>query len=417
MLGVNDLLRNKEYRSIIIKLVILQLIFALMTFVIVNLFMDNINKKILERDMALVGNIIHDYPELENDIVPYITKEVPEKNKALGQVILKDYGYKIVMGKNYQPLLNNISPNIQIFMTILIISFLIPLILMINNEYKKIYENINQVSSAAEMVVEGDFSIYLDEEGEGDFNILNHQFNQMANRLENSLDILKKEKVFLKNTISDISHQLKTPLSSLIILNDILIEDENIDIETKLEFLNRMKSQLNRMEWLIINLLKVARIEAGAIEFKREYILFREIVDISLKALKTQLKNQEINIDGDLDAKFYGDKNWTSEAIINIIKNATEHGKGKIRIILEDTPLFSSIIIKDNGEGIDEEHIQHIFERFYKVGSEVKPESIGIGLNLAKLIIESQGGAISVKSKKGEGTEFIITFLKNTLDK
>jgi signal transduction histidine kinase len=105
---------------------------------------------------------------------------------------------------------------------------------------------------------------------------------------------------------------------------------------------------------------------------------------------------------------------WTAEALINIIKNAGEHGNGKIEIVLENTPLFSSIMIKDNGDGIDKKHIPYIFERFYKVSSEIKPESIGIGLNLSRVIIESQNGTISVRSKRGEGTEFNITFLKTS---
>lgn len=213
--------------------------------------------------------------------------------------------------------------------------------------------------------------------------------------------------------ISDISHQLKTPLSSMIVLNDILIEDTHMDREVQMDFLVRTRGQLERMEWLIINLLKVARIEAEAIEFKREYVLLKDVLDIALKTLSTQLEDKRVSLQGNLQTYFYGDVDWTAEALINIIKNSTEHGGDKIDIILEDTPLFSTISIRDNGEGIAKEHMPHIFERFYKINSEVKPESIGIGLNLTKLIVESQGGTIHVNSDKGKGTEFIITFLKD----
>lgn len=410
---MNKLLRNKEFRTIIIKLLILQLLFALVGFFTINMAMDKVNAKIVQRDWALVGNLIKDNSELKEDIIPYITKGATKEDIKLGQQILKDYGYDIEMDKEYQPILKGLTPNIQVTSFILILLFIIPLGFIVMMEYKKIYSKVQGVSNAAEKVVEGDFSIYLDEEGEGDFNILNHRFNQMANRLENSLNILEQDKIFLKNMISDISHQLKTPLSSLIVLNDILMGDNTMDVGTQTKFLEKTKEQLERMEWLIINLLKVARIEAGAIDFKKENILLKDALNIALKALAPQLENQNINIKGDLGSWFYGDIDWTAEALINIIKNAGEHGGGEIEIILEDTPLFSSIVIKDNGEGIDKKHIPHIFERFYKVSSEVKPESIGIGLNLAKLIIESQEGAISVKSKKNYGTEFTITFLKN----
>ena len=401
--------RNHELKSIILKLILLQVIFAVVGFFVVNIFIDNINKKIIERDMALVGNIVKNHPELKDEIIPYITKDRSNEDKLIGQEALKTYGYHEKLNKSFQPILK--GNNLQILISLLIFISAIPLGFMIRGEYKKVYEKVQNVYNAAEKVVEGDFGVYLTEEGEGDFNILNHQFNQMANRLENSLDTLKKEKVFLKNMISDISHQLKTPLSSLIVINDILSEDENMEIDTRKNFLERERSQLERMEWLTINLLKVARIEAGAIEFKREKVLLQDIINIAIAALSDKLENQILEIEGNKNAIFYGDKDWTAEALINIIKNAAEHGRGKINIKLEETPLFSSIIVGDNGEGIDEKHLPHIFERFYKVSSEVKPESIGIGLNLAKLIVESQEGTISVRSKKGKGPEVPMPFL------
>ncbi|WMM25158.1 HAMP domain-containing sensor histidine kinase [Tissierella sp. MB52-C2] len=407
------MLRNEEFKSIISKLILLQIIFAIVGYLVVNNSIGNINKKIIERDVALVGNIIKNHPELKDEIIPYITKEVSKENIVIGQEILKSYGYYEELNKSFQPILK--GNKLQIFISLIILSFIIPLGLMLKGEYKKIYKKVQDIYTASEKVVEGDFGIYLAEEGEGDFNILNHQFNQMAGRLENSLSVLKREKIFLRNMISDISHQLKTPLSSLIVINDLLLEDENMDLSIRQNFLEKEKSQLDRMEWLTINLLKVARIEAGAIEFKKEKALLKDILNIALSALNHRLENQVLEIEEDENAIFYGDKDWTGEALINIIKNAIEHSRGKVNISLEETPLFSSIIVRDNGEGIDEKHLPHIFERFYKVSSEVKPESIGIGLNLAKLIVESQDGTISVKSKKNEGTEFTMTFLKGVV--
>ncbi|MCR1899503.1 HAMP domain-containing histidine kinase [Irregularibacter muris] len=409
---MNSIFRNQEFKSIILKLIILQLIFALTGFFVIQMVMNNINQRIIERDMTLVGNILYAHPDLEEEIIPYITKEIPQENKEKGQAVLKEYGYRLQTSKDDQPLLTNIIPGFQWSIAFLILLFFIPLALIIIGEYKKLYGKVTDISNAAEKVVEGDFTVYLHEGGEGDFNILYHQFNQMTNRLEHSLDVLQKEKVFLKDSLSDISHQLKTPLSSLIMLNDILLEDKNIDYATQITFLEKSQSQLYRMEWLIINLLKIARIEAGAIEFKREKVLLKEVVDIAINALSTQIKHQSLEIVGNRQSYFYGDKNWTGEALINILKNSIEHGGEKIQILLEDTPLFTSITVKDNGEGIDPKHFPHIFKKFYRVDSEVKPESIGIGLNLAKIIVESQEGTLSVKSQKALGTEMTMTFLK-----
>lgn len=190
------MLRNREFVGIIVKLLILQLIFAVVGYFMVDMFIDKLNTKIVDRDLALFGNLIGDNPELREDIVPYITKGIDEKHRELGEKTLKEYGYHIEMNKEYQPILKGSTLNMQIVLFFSILLYVIPLGFVIILEYKKLYGKVQKVSSAAEKVVEGDFSIYLDEEGEGDFNILNHQFNQMVNRLENSLTILKKDKIF-----------------------------------------------------------------------------------------------------------------------------------------------------------------------------------------------------------------------------
>ena len=423
------ILRNQEFKSILIKLTILVLIFGAIGFIIASFFMGKINDEIVEQNQALVGNILKDYPELEKAIIPYITKNIHKDAIEIGQEVLKSYGYNLKMNKSLQPILKDINQTLQITNFIITFLFLVSLGFVANKEYSWIYKKVKELSMGATKVVEGDFNVSLKDEGEGEFNILYHQFNQMANRLENTLQALEKDKIFLKNTISDISHQLKTPLSSLIMLNDLMLDNENMEQEVKIKFLQKSKIQLERMEWLTINLLKVARIEAGAIDFKKEKILLIDAVEIALSTLATPVPDLSIEVLGNVKAAFHGDKDWTAEALINLIKNSIEHSqkgensskldnkgdKCKIKIILDETPLFSSIIIKDNGEGIDEKDIPHVFERFYKGKSEIKPESIGIGLNLTKLIIESQNGAISVKSQKGQGTEFTISFLKGII--
>lgn len=411
------MLKNIEYKNTIIKIIIFQTVLSLTIFLALNSEINNINKKIIEQNTALIGKILNTNPELETEIINIITKENTKEDIMNGENILENYGYHVDMNKRVQPLLKETTPNIEIKISLFVLLSLIPLIILIRSEYKKVYGKVRQISYAAERVVEGDFSIVLKEEGEGDFNILNHSFNQMADRLKNSIEILQKERIFLKDTISDISHQLKTPLSSLIMLNDLILQDKNMEEEVQRDFLEKISIQLERMEWLIVNLLKIARIEAGAIEFKKDKIKAIEPIKIALSTLSMNIeeKEQNIKIMGNLESVFYGDKDWTAEAIINIIKNSIEHSEDGeiIEIFLEETPLFTNIIIKDYGEGIDKKDIPHIFERFYKVSSEIKPDSIGIGLNLSKLIVESQNATISVKSEKGKGTEFIITFLNS----
>lgn len=405
--------RNKEIRSIAMKILILSLIFLAAGIYGINLYMERVNNDIIERDFAIVGGLIEKYPDNEEDIVSNITRSASEDRIKKGREILERYGYTKEIKDDVQPLLKETTKRVRIYFIGLVALFTTILLFLIYLEYRKIYQKVQNLSKVSEKVMEGDFSIYLNESEEGDFNILNHHFNQMSGRLENSLDILKGEKIYLKDTISNISHQLKTPLSSLVVLNDILINDPKMDAGLRMDFLEKSSSQLIRMEWLILNLLKMARIEAGAIEFKREEVILKTIVDSAVQTLRPLLKDTEIEINGKLDSKFMGDLDWTIEAVINIIKNGAEHSRGNIWIRLEESPLFASIIIGDNGKGIDKGDIKNIFKRFYKVNYSIKPDSIGIGLNLSKLIVEAQDGTISVSSKKDIGTEFTIRFLKN----
>ena len=264
---------------------------------------------------------------------------------------------------------------------------------------------------ASDKVIQSDFSTYLDESGEGNFSILNHRFNQMNRIIKNNIEESNKEKVFLKNMISDISHQMKTPLSSLSIFNDILL-NENIDNEERKEFLEKGRTQINRMKWLIINLLKSAKIESGAIIFKREDVSVVNMIGKALDVIGKKAENSNIEVLGDRNIKFFGDENWTIEALVNIIKNGIEHGGRNIKIEIYESELFIKIHIKDDGEGIDSKDLPNIFKRFYKSSESKKDDSIGIGLYLSKLIIEGQSGTIEVKSKKNIGTDFIITFIK-----
>lgn len=257
--------------------------------------------------------------------------------------------------------------------------------------------------------IDGDFN-------EGDMAILISSLNYMGERVNNSLNLLTKEKENLKDYLSDISHQLKTPLSSLIMLNDLLKENEDMPYTDRIKFLNKCDEQLSRMEWLIMNLLKVGRLEAGAVVFQKELYPLNETINLAISSLKETIKSKRQNlvITGDIDAKLLHDKEWLAEAFTNIIKNSVEHTKegGEIKIEVVNGPLITKVYIKDNGKGIPKDMQKNIFKRFYKGENSKDPKSIGIGLSLSKTIIEGLGGEIKVDSDEGKGTTFIISFLR-----
>lgn len=253
------------------------------------------------------------------------------------------------------------------------------------------------------------------EEKEGDFTKLSFGFNNMRSIIQSQMVDLKKEKEFLVNLLSDISHQLKTPLAALIVYNDILSKPEITD-ENRNKFLENSKNQLSRMEWLIKSMLKLAKVDARAIEFSIKENSLNQTIEEVLEMLKVmaQTNNVQLCFNEELaQTQIYAeyDEQWLEEALINIVKNCIEHSAGgKVAVSIEETPINTKVIIKDNGEGIDEKALPNIFKRFYKGG---KSDSIGIGLSLSKSIVEAQQGYIEVKSKVNEGTEFKVILMKN----
>lgn len=262
--------------------------------------------------------------------------------------------------------------------------------------------------------INGNYIVHLPQSNEGTIYQLLSSVDQLATMLKAKNDTEQKTKEFLKNTISDISHQLKTPLSALMMYQEI-IENEPENSETVKEFSLKIGTALKRIEQLIQAMLKITRIDAGSISFEKSNYSISNILGHAISELTTRANNEkkEIVIDGDLEQMLYCDIEWTSEAIGNIIKNALDHtdAGGKINISWEQTPAMIKIFITDNGHGIFQEDIHHIFKRFYRSKNISDSQGIGLGLPLAKAIVEGQGGILSVQSERLQGTTFTLSFL------
>lgn len=225
----------------------------------------------------------------------------------------------------------------------------------------------------------------------------------------------QKEKDFLRDTMSDISHQLKTPLSSLTVFIDLLYDNKVKDEQKQKQLLEESRNQLSRMQWLILSMLKLARIEAGAIQFDNRESDLTGIFARAVEAVDylTKDRGQNIVVLCDNNAVLNCDGDWLVEALINLLKNASDYsGEGTtITIEAEVNTMYTRLYVRDNGIGIAEEYLPHIFKRFYRVKREINPNSVGIGLALTKSIIEGMGGKITVRSEPGRYTEFIMTFV------
>lgn len=404
---------NPEIKSYVKSFFILFIITIVLcvgtTFSAINIIKD----KVIENNQAIIGQIISQRPEVEEEIIDIITQGNSKENINLGKEILAKYNYGNNLSLTNEPIIKESMSKIFIIFLILICFVLIVSLILAILYFRKIYKDIKDMTDYVYNSSEGRNFDMKNRNQEGQIGLLKTELIKMINILKEKVELLNNEKIFLNEVISDISHQLKTPMTSLIILNDLMYED--LPKETKIEFLDKIKSQLNRMEWLIKSMLKLSKVEAKVIDFEKKEVKVSELIkkSISPSLISMEIKNIELTVNGDENISYIGDINWSCEAFVNIIKNCIEHTdtNGKINISYEENPLYCEVVIKDSGEGIDKKDLPHIFKRFYK-GKSSKDDSVGIGLAMAKSIIESQNGDIYVKSEKNKGSEFHIIFHK-----
>ena len=293
------------------------------------------------------------------------------------------------------------------------LSLLLILIYYIST-YKR-YRRIASLAGDINKVLHGDNTISLENYSEGELGILHSEIYKMTIRLREQQQKLVSDKIYLADSIADISHQIRTPLTSINLLVQLLSEP-NLTDERRHQLTHELYGLLSRIDWLITTLLKISKLDAGTVQFKQEQVGMENLIRKSCVPLLVpiELRGQELAINATGD--FTCDVAWTSEAIGNIVKNCMEHTPegGRIEIETNDNALYTEILIKDNGTGISQEDMPHIFERFYK-GKDSDDKSFGVGLALARMIITSQKGTVKAENRKPTGAMFSIRFYKGTV--
>lgn len=280
--------------------------------------------------------------------------------------------------------------------------------------FKKQNKIMEQAVSQINVYLDGDSNARIECDSEGELYRLFHSVNSLAAVLNAHADNELREKEFLKNTISDISHQLKTPLAALNIYNGLL-QDEDIEVSSVKEFAGLSEQELDRIETLVQSLLKITRLDAGAIALEKNTENVADMMrDIELHfAYRARQEKKELILSGSDHLSLFCDRDWLNEAIDNIVKNAFDHTESgaTIRVAWKELPSGVQIVITDNGCGIHPEDIHHIFKRFYRSRFSKDKQGIGLGLPLAKAIVEAHNGTIEVDSELGIGTTFTMNFL------
>lgn len=290
--------------------------------------------------------------------------------------------------------------------------------------FRNFITKLEKISFTIDRVMDGDFSHISDytEDEEGILSRLEFQFYQMGRRMKLNVENLSCEKENIKSLVTDISHQIKTPLASIKMFNTMLLEDE-LNPKEKEEFLNNIKNEVEKLEWLSNSLIKISRLETGAIQLKKEKWDIKETIIQATNGvyLRAMEKNIDIYLQNILSAFVLHDVKWTQEAIFNVLENAVKYTQehGKVFVSVEKLETYVKIDIEDTGIGINEKEIGQIFNRFYRGKSLTiaDSEGAGIGLYLARRILEGQGGNIIVTSHEGEGSRFsILLTLQNCKD-
>ena len=413
-MNLKRLYNNPEAKKITSKFLIIFLVGVISIFGATYYVVENINKTLLDQNISVISSVI------ENKEISEVIKgfyEIKDGNELVeAKEILESYGYDDDLSIMVNEVTNKFYTEILVIFIPIIILFTIMLYLIFIKELKDIYVQVDNIVKNISDTSNGKFKKIEPKYEEGDVAILTTSLNYMGERVNNSIQKLNEDKDNLKDFLSDISHQLKTPLASLVMFTDLMKENEDMPKEDRAKFLDKCDEQEVRMEWLIMNLLKVGRLEAGAINFKRERQPLRETIELAVSSLigEAERKNQKLIVTGDLDCEVIHDREWLGEAISNITKNAIEHTQdgGEIEIRVSEGKIIKNIYIKDNGPGIPKEIRKKVFKRFYKGESSTDPKSIGIGLSLSKSIVEELGGEIRLISEEGEGTTFIISFIE-----
>ena len=311
---------------------------------------------------------------------------------------------------------NNIKKKylkVNIILFILYTFIVLIIYLYYHNQDRK---KINEITNYIKEINRKNYYLDILDNNEDELSLLKNELYKITIMLKEQTENLKQDKINLKDSISDISHQLKTPLTSISILLDDILENPNMDKKTKDEFLYSIRKEVNNIQNLVQNLLKLSKFDANVIEFKKEKINVQDLINRSLNKLEIirELKNISIHVNCDNNIYMIGDLTWEVEAISNILKNSIEYSdkNADIDIRVEDNPFYIKIIVKDYGSGIKEKDLKNIFKRYYK-GENSVSGSVGIGLNLSKKIIEKDHGLITAFSTSGEGTTFVIKYMKS----
>ena len=400
-------MKNKVNKKTLIFIIITS-VFSLVLFGLLlnyqyKTYTINYNNKI----NSLINEVINKYPEVnESNLVGILNSE--SEDDLLNKYGINDKSSSVIENDKL------FKKYLFIDLSILFIIIITLYVYFVINKSKRT-KKINKIIELISKINKRNFDIDIEDYTEDELSILKQEVYKTSLMLRSEADNSLKDKLNLKDSLSDISHQLKTPLTSITIMIDNILDNEEMDSKTRRKFLINIKREIININFLVQNLLKLSKFDANVIKFDKEEVLIKDIIDEAIKKVSalSELKGVSIKVSGDKGSTIKCDFMWEVEALSNIIKNSIEHieGEGFIEVNYTKNKVYTRILIRDNGIGINEDDLPYIFDRFYK-GKNSSKDSVGIGLALSKSIIEKDNGSISVKSTPKIGTVFTIKYFE-----
>lgn len=398
---------DKRLRKLLVSIIITMTLAIASVFLVSSWLNRDLQRQTNEINANLIGYLSETYDLNENDVIAILTEQSTQYSEK-GAEILEKYGMNDdeVVDHSFQNKITAAFAAIILVFTALVFLIVYFYLLRLDSSISNISKYINRLLNK-------DYALDIIDNDEGSLSALKNDIYKITVMLKEQNEVLKQDKMQLANNLADISHQLKTPLTSMLIMSDLL-QNEDLSKADRKKFLEVIRSQLKRIEWLVSSLLKMAKLDAKTVEFKKEKIYADDLILKAVEPVNMLIKdkNQQFILCGD-NPILEIDINWTSEALLNILKNCCEHTpvRGQLKAEIFDSVMYTEIVISDNGEGISSKDLPFIFERFYRA-SKSSDDSVGIGLAMSYSILTSQEASVHVRSRLNVGTAFSIRFYK-----
>lgn len=404
---------NKELKKLGIKMMAASLLMLLICNITLAMYRSNLNREYNLAVASLVDSVMEAYPDTSEEELVFVLNG--HGNIEKGERLLRQYGTFLEDGSSVFAAQQRRTAALHWEMNCILVVLAAVLACIVFFYLGRRQVRIQGICGYMEELIRGNYGLDIQDNGDDELSGLKNEVYKLTVFFREQAGRAAVNRRALADSVADISHQLKTPLTSVTVLVDNLADNEDMDADTRRRFLTEISAQLSGVSWLVATLLKLSRLDAGVVELENEPLQVKDLTEEVCSRLELMAEWRQVELYQEIpeEIEIFGDAQWLTEAILNVVKNAVEHSEigGRVKLKAEQNDVYTLLTVQNRGEVISQEEQKHLFERFYR-GQSAGKDSVGIGLALAREIIKQQNGYITVESGKEQGTIFYIKFLK-----